>query len=134
MLSMYNKLVLDILGVMPDNTLTFTKGGDAMSIPNYTEAQVKALREAKPVTLAVAKQFAADWNKSQGSIIAKSRALGTYIPASKPSKAKSTAPTKMTKAELVRAIAASKKLSMADLAGLERAPAIALKTLLGAIS
>ncbi len=118
---------------MPDNTLTFTNEVSGMSTSDYTQAQIKAL-QAKPVTLAVAKQFAADWNKSQGSIISKSRALGTYIPASKPRKAKSTASAKMTKAELVRAIAESKRLSMADLAGLERAPAIALKTLLGAIS
>ena len=133
MLSMYNKLVLYILGVMANNTLTFTNEVSRMSTSDYTQAQIKAL-QAKPVTLAIAKQFAADWNKSQGSIIAKSRALGTYIPASKPSKAKSTAPAKMTKAELVRAIAETKRLSMVDLAGLDRAPAIALKTLLGAIS
>ena len=75
---MYNKLVLDILGVMPDNTFTFTKGGKQMSLPNYTEAQVKALREAQPVTLAVAKQFAADWNKSVKSIVAKSVSMGAY--------------------------------------------------------
>ena len=118
---------------MPNNTLTFTNEVSGMSTSDYTQAQIKAL-QAKPVTLAIAKQFAADWNKSQGSIIAKSRALGTYIPASKPSKAKSTAPAKMTKAELVRAIAETKRLSMVDLAGLDRAPAIALKTLLGAIS
>ena len=133
MLSMYNKLIVAIFAKPCNNTLTFTNEVSGMSTSDYTQAQINAL-QAKPVTLAIARQFAADWNKSQGSVIRKASALGTYIPASKPSKAKSTAPAKMTKAELVRAIAASKKLSMADLAGLERAPAIALKTLLGAIS
>ena len=52
-----------------------------MSLPNYTEAQVKALRDASPVTLAVAKRFATDWNKSVKSIVTKSVALGIYAAA-----------------------------------------------------
>ena len=40
-----------------------------MTTPNYTEAQVKALKQG--VTLATAKQFAKDWRKSPKSIIAK---------------------------------------------------------------
>ena len=48
-----------------------------MSIPNYTEMQVKALRE-QDVTLARAKQFAKTWNKSTKSVIAKAVSLGVY--------------------------------------------------------
>ena len=84
MLSMYNKLVLDILGVMPDNTLTFTNEVSGMSTSDYTQAQIKAL-QAKPVTLAIAKQFAADWNKSVKSIVAKSVSMGVYGAPSTPS-------------------------------------------------
>ena len=125
---MYNKLVLYILGVMPDNTFTFTKGGKQMSLPNYTEAQVKALREAQPVTLAVAKQFATDWNKSVKSIVAKSVSLGIYAAAERAER-KSAKPSK---ADLVKAIA--KATDAESLAGLEKAPAVALSNLLMAIS
>ena len=128
MLSMYNKLVLYILGAMPDNTLTFTNGGHAMSIPNYTEAQVKALREAQPVTLAVAKQFAIDWNKSVKSIVAKSVSMGAYKAAERAERKGA----KLTKADLVAAIA--KATDAESLAGLEKAPAVALSNLLAAIS
>ena len=128
MLSLYNKLVLYILGVMPDNTLTFTNGGHAMSIPNYTEAQVKALREAQPVTLAVAKKFAIDWNKSVKSIVAKSVSMGVYVAAERAERKGA----KPTKADLVKAIA--KATDSASLAGLEKAPAVALSNLLAAIS
>ena len=104
---MYNKLVLYILGVMPDNTFTFTKGVKQMSLPNYTEAQVKALREAQPVTLAVAKQFATDWNKSVKSIVAKSVSLGIYAAAERAERKGA----KPTKSDLVAAIA---KATQAD--------------------
>ena len=125
---MYNKLVVDNSGAMPDNELTFTKGGHAMSIPNYTEAQVKVLREAKPVTLAVAKQFATDWNKSVKSIVAKSVSMGIYAAAERTERKGA----KPTKADLVKAIA---KATDADsLAGLEKAPAVALNNLLKALA
>ena len=99
-----------------------------MSIPNYTEAQVKALREAKPVSLAVAKQFATDWNKSVKSIVAKSVSMGVYAAAERAER-KSAKPTK---ADLVAAIA--KATDSGSLAGLEKAPAVALNNLLMAIS
>lgn len=99
-----------------------------MSLPNYTEAQVKALREAKPVTLAVAKQFAADWNKSVKSIVAKSVSMGVYVAAERAERKGA----KLTKADLVRSIA--KATDSESLAGLEKAPAIALNNLLMAIS
>ena len=125
---MYNKLVVDNSGAMPDNTCTFTEGGHAMSIPNYTEAQVKALREAKPVTLAVAKQFAADWNKSVKSIVAKSVSMGAYKAAERAERKGA----KPTKADLVEAIA--KATDAESLAGLEKAPAVALNNLLKALA
>ena len=125
---MYNKLVVDNSGVIPDNTLTFTKGVKQMSLPNYTEAQVKALVKAQPVTLAVAKQFAADWNKSVKSIVAKSVSMGVYVAAERAERKGA----KPTKADLVKAIA--KATDSASLAGLEKAPAVALNNLLMAIS
>ena len=99
-----------------------------MSLPNYTEAQVKALREAQPVTLVVAKQFATDWNKSVKSIVAKSVSLGIYAAAERAERKGA----KPTKADLVKAIA--KATDAESLAGLEKAPAIALSNLLMAIS
>ena len=125
---MYNKLVVDNSGAMPDNTLTFTKGGKQMSLPNYTEAQVKALRDASPVTLAVAKQFATDWNKSVKSIVAKSVSMGAYKAAERAERKGA----KLTKADLVAAIA--KATDAESLAGLEKAPAVALSNLLAAIA
>ena len=99
-----------------------------MSIPNYTEAQVKAIREAKPVSLAVAKQFATDWNKSVKSIVAKSVSMGVYVAAERAERKGA----KSTKADLAAAIA---KATQADsLAGLEKAPAVALSNLLRAIA
>ena len=98
-----------------------------MTTPNYTEAQVKALREAKPVTLAVAKQFAADWNKSVKAIVAKSVSMGVYTAQARPVKGAA----KPRKADIVAAIA---KATQADsLDGLEKAPAVALNNLLMAI-
>ena len=99
-----------------------------MSLPNYTEAQVKALREAKPVSLAVAKQFAADWNKSVKSIVAKSVSMGVYVAAERAERKAA----KPSKADLVKAIA--KATDSDSLAGLEKAPAVALNNLLMAIS
>ncbi len=99
-----------------------------MSLPNYTEAQVKALREAQPVTLAVAKQFATDWNKSVKSIVAKSVSLGIYTAAERAERKGA----KPTKADLVKAIA--KATDAESLAGLEKAPAVALNNLLKALA
>ena len=99
-----------------------------MSIPNYTEAQVKALREAQPVTLAVAKQFAIDWNKSVKSIVAKSVSLGIYAAAARAERKGA----KLTKSDLGAALA--KATDSDSLAGLEKAPAVALNNLLMAIS
>ena len=99
-----------------------------MSLPNYTEAQVKALRDASPVTLAVAKRFAIDWNKSVKSIVAKSVSMGAYKAAERAERKGA----KPTKADLVAAIA--KATDSDSLAGLEKAPAVALSNLLAAIS
>ena len=99
-----------------------------MSIPNYTEAQVKALLKAQPVTLAVAKKLAIDWNKSVKSIVAKSVSMGVYVAAERAERKGA----KPTKADLVAAIA--KATDSDSLAGLEKAPAVALNNLLMAIS
>ena len=103
-------------------------GDKQMSLPNYTEAQVKALRDASPVTLAVAKQFATDWNKSVKSIVAKSVSMGAYKAAERAERKGA----KPTKADLVAAIA--KATDAESLAGLEKAPAVALSNLLAAIA
>ena len=99
-----------------------------MSIPNYTEAQVKALRGSGNIDLQAAKRFAQDWGKSPKSIIAKAVSLGVYTAQARPVKGAA----KPRKADLVAAIA---KATQADsLDGLEKAPAKALSNLLMAIS
>ena len=98
-----------------------------MSIPNYTEAQVKALRGSGKIDLQAAKQFAQDWGKSPKSIIAKAVSMGVYTAQARPLKGAA----KPRKADIVAAIA---KATQADsLDGLEKAPAIALNNLLMAI-
>ena len=98
-----------------------------MSIPNYTEAQVKALRGSGKIDLQAAKQFAQDWGKSPKSIIAKAVSMGVYTAQARPLKGAA----KPRKADIVAAIA---KATQADgLDGLEKAPAVALSNLLMAI-
>ena len=98
-----------------------------MSQPNYTEAQVKALRGSGKIDLEAAKKFAQDWGKSPKSIIAKEVSLGVYAAMPKAAKVGK----RPTKADLVAAIL---KATQADsLDGLEKAPAIALNNLLMAI-
>ena len=97
-----------------------------MSLPNYTEAQVKALKQG--VTLATAKQFAKDWGKSPKSIIAKAVSMGVYTAQARPVKGAA----KPRKADIVAAIV---KATQADsLDGLEKAPMSALNNLLRAIA
>jgi hypothetical protein len=99
---------------------------DIMSIPNYTEMQVKALRE-QDVTLARAKKFAKTWNKSTKSVIAKAVSLGVYK-----AEIKATRTTaKPRKADIVAAIAKATQAEKLD--GLEKAPMLALTNLLMAI-
>ena len=98
-----------------------------MSIPNYTEAQVKELQKQE-ITLAIARQFATNWNKSVKSIIAKAVSLGVYK-AEQRVKARTR---KISKADLVKAIA--KATDAESLHGLEKAPTVALNNLLKAIS
>ena len=98
-----------------------------MSIPNYTEAQVKALRGSGKIDLQAAKQFAQDWGKSPKSIIANAVSMGVYTAQARPLKGAA----KPRKADIVAAIA---KATQADsLDGLEKAPAVALSNLLMAI-
>ena len=96
-----------------------------MTTPNYTEAQVKALKQG--VTLATAKQFAKDWRKSPKSIIAKAVSMGVYTAQARPLKGAA----KPRKADIVAAIAKATQAESLD--GLEKAPAIALNNLLMAI-
>ena len=98
-----------------------------MSQPNYTEAQVKALKGSGEIDLQAAKQFAQDWGKSPKSIIAKAVSMGVYTAQARPLKGAA----KPRKADIVAAIA---KATQADsLDGLEKAPAVALSNLLMAI-
>ena len=97
-----------------------------MTTPNYTEAQVKALKQG--VTLATAKKFATDWNKSTKSVIAKAVSMGVYTAQARPVTSRVLHPRK---ADIVAAIA---KATQADsLDGLEKAPAVALSNLLMAV-
>ena len=99
-----------------------------MSLPNYTEAQVKALKGSGKIDLQAAKKFAQDWGKSPKSIIAKAVSMGVYTAQARPVKGAA----KPRKADIVAAIA---KATQADsLDGLEKAPAKALSNLLMAIS
>ena len=97
-----------------------------MSLPNYTEAQVKALRE-QGVNLATAKEFAKTWNKSTKSVIAKAVSLGVYQAEVRAKR--STA--KPRKADIVAAIVKATQAEKLD--GLEKAPMLALTNLLMAI-
>ena len=98
-----------------------------MSLPNYTEAQVKALRGSGKIDLQAAKKFATDWKKSPKSVIAKAVSLGIYQAEVRAKRATA----KPRKADIVAAIA---KATQADsLDGLEKAPASALNNLLMAI-
>ena len=98
-----------------------------MTTPNYTEMQVKALRE-QGVTLATAKQFAKTWNKSTKSVIAKAVSLGVYKAEIKATRATA----KPRKADIVTAIAKATQAEKLD--GLEKAPMSALTNLLKAIA
>ena len=98
-----------------------------MSLPNYTEAQVKALRGSGKVDLQAAKKFATDWKKSPKSVIAKAVSLGIYQAEVRAKRATA----KPRKADMVAAIV--KALDAEKLDGLEKAPMSALSNLLKAI-
>ena len=99
-----------------------------MSLPNYTEAQVKALKGSGKIDLQTAKKFATDWKKSHKSVIAKAVSLGVYK-----AEIKATRTTaKPRKADIVAAIAKATQAEKLD--GLEKAPMLALTNLLKAIA
>ena len=98
-----------------------------MSQPNYTEAQVKALKGSGEIDLQAAKQFATDWNKSHKSVIAKAVSLGVYQAEVRAKRATA----KPRKADIVAAIAKATQAEKLD--GLEKAPMLALSNLLMAI-
>ena len=96
----------------------------------YTSAQVKELKEIGSVDLQKAMQLAKAWKKSRHSIIAKCSSMGIYD--AKPRYNKAGKSVKITKADLVKAIAKATKAQ--GIGELEKAPAIALNNLLKAIS
>ena len=98
-----------------------------MSLPNYTEAQVKALQGSGKIDLQAAKQFATDWNKSVKSIVAKSVSMGLYVAAERAERKGA----KPRKADLVAEI--QRATNSDSLAGLEKASMVALSNLLMAI-
>ena len=95
--------------------------------PNYTAEQVAALIDAAPVSYDDAVIFAAEWEKSPKSVIAKIKSLDLeYIPKAKPKKR----PTQETKAQIVEDIQAMLEW---ELMGLTRATTRSLLDLRGAI-
>ena len=96
----------------------------------YTSAQVKELKAIGSVDLQTAKKLAKTWGKSQASMIAKCANMGIYN--AKPRYNKAGKSVKITKADLVKAIA--KATQAQGIGELEKAPAIALNNLLKAIS
>ena len=99
-----------------------------MSIPNYTEAQVKALKGSGKIDLQSAKKFATNWKKSPKSVIAKAVSLGIYQAEVRAKRATA----KPRKADIVAAIVKATQAEKLD--GLEKAPMLALTNLLKAIS
>ena len=99
-----------------------------MSLPNYTEAQVKALKGSGKIDLQAAKKFATDWKKSHKSVIAKAVSLGIYQAEVRAKRATA----KPRKADIVTAIAKATQAEKLD--GLEKAPMLALTNLLKAIA
>ena len=98
-----------------------------MSLPNYTEAQVKALKGSGKIDLQAAKKFATDWKKSHKSVIAKAVSLGIYQAEVRAKRATA----KPRKADIVASIAKATQAEKLD--GLEKAPMLALSNLLMAI-
>ena len=96
----------------------------------YTQAQIKELKDQGKVDLQMAKKFADTWKKSQKSVIAKCASMGIYH--AKPRYNKAGKSVKITKADLVKAIAKANQAE--SLNGLEKAPTVALNNLLKAIS
>ena len=68
---------------------------------NYTKEMAAKMIASAPITLAVAKQLAADFSLPQSSIIAKAVTLKLYVPEAKVIKAKAA---KVTKADLIQDI------------------------------
>ena len=98
-----------------------------MTTPNYTEAQVKALKGSTYLDLQAAKKFATDWKKSPKSVIAKAVSLGIYQAEVRAKRATA----KPRKADIVAAIAKATQAEKLD--GLEKASMLALTNLLMAI-
>ena len=68
---------------------------------NYTKEMAAKMIASAPITLAVAKQLAADFSLPQSSIIAKAVTLKLYVPEAKVIKHKAA---KVTKADIIQDI------------------------------
>ena len=94
---------------------------------NYTPAMIAKLQGAAPLNLAKAKDLAADFGLSHRSVISKAKHLGLdYVVAPKT--------VKVSRSDLVAAIAKGLDMPVDDLAGLANAKTSALSNLLMNIS
>tara|TARA_B100000282_G_scaffold166124_1_gene120291 strand:+ start:147 stop:437 length:291 start_codon:yes stop_codon:yes gene_type:complete len=94
---------------------------------NYTPAMIAKLQAAAPLNLAKAKDLAADFGLSHRSVISKAKHLGLdYVVAPKT--------VKVSRSDLVAAIAKGLDMPVDDLDGLANAKTSALSNLLMNIS
>ena len=94
---------------------------------NYTPAMIAKLQAAAPLNLAKAKDLAADFGLSHRSVISKAKHLGLdYVVAPKS--------IKISRSDLVEAIAKGLDMPVDDLDGLANAKTSALNNLLMNIS
>ena len=94
---------------------------------NYTPAMIAKLQAAAPLNLAKAKDLAADFGLSHRSVISKAKHLGLdYVVAPKS--------IKISRSDLVEAIAKGLDMPIDDLDGLANAKTSALNNLLMNIS
>ena len=94
---------------------------------NYTDDMVQQMREAAPLNYEKAEVLAELLNKNVRSIIAKAKKENIEYEAKKPAAKKRT---EMTKAEMTLQIIQLGNFPAKALAGLEKSPVLALKTLL----
>jgi len=94
---------------------------------NYTTKMVAQMVDSAPITLAKAKQLAADFSLPQSSVIAKAVQMKLYKPEPK------MFSVKVVRADLVQDIEERCRLPHGDLSGLKNASGASLKALLAAI-
>ena len=94
---------------------------------NYTTKMVAQMVDSAPITLAKAKQLAADFSLPQSSVIAKAVQMKLYKPEPK------MFSVKVVRADLVQDIEERCRLPHGDLSGLKNASGASLTALLAAI-